>query len=212
MTGEWIDISIPLRTGMVHWPGDPPVTIERIFDVARGDEATVSAIAMCTHTGTHMDPPLHYFADGRSLDQMPLDVCVGPARVIEIADPSSIEVPELEPYLIQPGERILFKTRSSTRCWATDEFVGDFVSISRAAAEYLAGRGTRLVGIDYLSVGGYDTDGAETHRALLEGGVWILEGLDLSGVEPGPYELICLPLRIANSDGAPARAILRPRR
>lgn len=210
MQGEWIDISVPLRSKMVTWPGDPPVSIERVLHIDRGDQANVSMISMGAHTGTHMDPPLHYVPDGRSLDQMPLDASVGPARVIEIVDPEAVKVVELEPHAIQPGERILFKTRNSARCWATDEFVEDFVYISREAAEYLVGRGTRLVGVDYLSVGGFHVDGAEIHRALLEGGVWILEGLDLSRTSPGRYELICLPLRVADSDGAPARAILRP--
>jgi len=129
--------------------------------------------------------------------------------VIEIRDPESIKPVELRPYQIQRGERVLFKTRNSTRCWHTDDFVEDFVYISQEAARYLAVQQVQAIGVDYLSVGGFFTDGLETHHALLEAGIWIIEGLNLSEVEPGIYELICLPLKIEESDGAPARAILR---
>src|SRR2546421_1782428 len=138
-----------------------------------------------------------------------LSVAMGQARVIEIRDPESIKPEELRPHQIQRGERILFKTRNSPRCWQTDDFVEDFVYISQEAARYLAVQQVQTIGVDYLSVGGFFTDGVETHHALLEAGIWIIEGLNLSEAEPGIYELICLPLKIKGSDGAPARAILR---
>lgn len=209
MTEDWIDVSVPLRTGMVHWPDDPPVSIERARDIERGDVATVSRLSMGAHTGTHMDAPLHFFRTGRSIDTMPLTATLGRARVIEIRDPESIKPEELLSYHIQRGERVLFKTRNSTRCWQTEDFVEDFVYISQQAARYLAAQQVQTVGVDYLSVGGFFRDGVETHHALLEAGIWIIEGLNLSSVTPGIYELVCLPLRIEGSDGAPARAILR---
>jgi arylformamidase len=209
MINDWIDISVPIYTGMVHWPNNPPVCIERILDMNRGDVCNVSTIAMGSHTGTHMDAPLHFLQTGKSIAEMPLDATLGPTRVIEIRDPESIKPDELRPHAIQRGERVLFKTQNSTRCWKTDSFVEDFVYISQEAARYLAELGVRTIGVDYLSVGGYIKDGVETHRALLEAGTWIIEGLDLSQVEPGTYELICLPLKVARGDGAPARAIIR---
>ena len=145
----------------------------------------------------------------KSIHEMPLDAAIGRARVIEIRDPESIKPDELRPHNIRQGERLLFKTLNSSRCWKSDTFVEDFVYLSQEAARYLASVGVQTVGVDYLSVGGYTKDGTETHQALLEAGIWIIEGLDLSQVEPGMCELICLPLRIAERDAAPARAILR---
>ena len=136
---------------------------------------------------------------------------LGPARVIRIEHPHAILPAELEGHHLQPGERVLFRTQNSERCWNTDQFVEDFVYISAAAAHFLVDRQVRTVGVDYLSVGGYVYDGVETHQILLGAGLWVIEGLNLAAVEPGVYELICLPLRIAGADGAPARAILRPR-
>ena len=211
MAGRLIDISMMLHAGMVHWPGDPPVAITRTSDLARGDSATVSKLSMGSHTGTHMDAPLHFFRGGRGLDAMPLETTVGPARVIAIRHPHWITPDELRPHRIHRGERILLKTKNSARGWKTDRFVEDFVSLSIEAARFLAARRVRAVGIDALSVGGYrERNGVAVHRALLGAGVWILEGLDLSRVRPGRYELLCLPLRVRASDGAPARAILRP--
>lgn len=209
MKSEWIDVSVPLRTGMVHWPGDPAVVIRRTADMERGAPANVSRLSMGSHTGTHMDAPLHFLPTGRGLDAMPLDTTVGPARVIAIAHPQAVTREELARHRIRHGERILLKTRNSRRRWERDAFIKDFVAIAKDAARYLAGRRIRCVGIDYLSVGGYDDDGADIHRTLLTAGIWIIEGLNLSRVPPGSYELICLPLRMVRSDGAPARALLR---
>jgi arylformamidase len=209
MTEDWIDISVPLHTGMVHWPDNPPVSIERVQDIGRGDTANVSKLSLGAHTGTHMDAPVHFLPGGKSIDAMPLAATIGLARVIEIQDSESIKPAELHMHQIQSGERILFKTRNSARCWQSNDFVEDFVYISREAAQYLAAQRIQTVGVDYLSVGGFFKDAVETHRALLSAGIWIIEGLNLSSVQPGTYELICLPLKIAGSDGAPARAILR---
>jgi len=208
---NFIDISVVLHAGMVHWPGDPPVAMTRTSDIARGDSTTVSKLSMGSHTGTHMDAPLHFLRGGKGLDEMPLETTVGPARVIAIRHPHWITPDELRSHHIRRGERILLKTKNSTRCWRMDRFVEDFVYLSTEAARFLAARRVRTVGVDYLSVGGYrERNGVVVHRTLLGAGIWILEGLDLSRVRPGRYELICLPLRILASDGAPARAILRP--
>ena len=141
---------------------------------------------------------------------MPPEATIGRARVIEISDTVSIKPRELRHYRIQRGERILFKSKNSPRVWKTDSFVEDFVYISREAAHFLAERGVMLIGVDYLSVGSYKRNGSEVHRILLEAGIWLIEGLDLSRVVPGKYELICLSLKILKGEGAPARAVLRP--
>ncbi len=205
-----IDISVMLHTGMVHWPGDPSVAITRTSDLAHGDAATVSRLSMGSHTGTHMDAPLHFLRSGKGLDEMPLVTTGGPARVIAIRHPHMITPDELRTHHIRRGERILLKTTNSSCCWKRARFVEDFVHLSTEAARFLAARRVRTVGIDYLSVGGYrQRNGVVVHRTLLAAGIWIIEGLDLSRVRPGRYELICLPLRVLASDGAPARAILR---
>ena len=209
MENGWIDVSVSLRSGMVHWPDNPPVRIERALSIEHGDAANVSEISMGAHTGTHMDGPIHFVREGKGLDEMPFAATIGRARVIEIQDPESIKPEELDPHRLQRGERVLFKTRNSSRQWSAEDFDEDFVYISQAAARYMADRGIRTVGVDYLSVGGFRKDGEETHQALLGAEIWVIEGLDLSEVEPGEYELICLPVKIERSDGAPARAILR---
>jgi arylformamidase len=206
---NWIDVSVPLRNGMVHWPGDSAFHIERFLDQAKGGGATVSRMSLSVHTGTHMDAPLHYIPNARTIDEMPIEATVGPARVIPIRDRRSIERSELTAHAIAGGERILFRTANSDHGWSRDAFRKEFVFISPEAARYLVERGVRCVGIDYLSVDAFPGDEAETHRILLDAGIWIIEGLNLQGVEAGTYEMVCLPLLLMGSDGAPARAILR---
>jgi arylformamidase len=205
----WIDISVRLRSGMVHWPDNPPVQIERILDMEHGDVANVSKISMGSRTGTHMDAPLHFVREGEGIDEMPLTAAMGRTRVIEIHDPESVKPEDLDPHGIRRGERILLKTQNSARDWPSTDFIEDFVYVSQEVARYLAAREIQTIGIDYLSVGGFNRDGVETHEALLEAGIWVIEGLDLSQVEAGEYELVCLPIKVERSDGAPARAILR---
>jgi arylformamidase len=209
-TGEWIDVSVPVHAGMVHWPGDPPVKIERVKTIGDDSEANLTKIDMCAHTGTHMDAPLHFFADDPGIEALPLDIAMGPARVIAIEGNEPIDRGQLEGLDLKGGERVLFRTTNSDRAWAERDFDPGFVHVSLEAGELLGEVGVALVGVDYLSVGGSGSDGAETHRAILGAGAWVVEGLDLSMVEPGEYELICLPIKLVGSDGAPARALLRP--
>ncbi|MDO8578987.1 MAG: cyclase family protein, partial [Dehalococcoidales bacterium] len=137
------------------------------------------------------------------------NVLVGKARVLEIKDTESIKVAELEKFKIRRSERILFKT-SNSALWKSRKFSEDFVFVSPDAAQFLADRGVALVGVDYLSVGGYRTGGSTQHKVLLIAGVCIVEGLNLSRIASGNYNLVCLPLRLENGDGAPARAIIKP--
>ena len=208
MTG-FIDLSVPLRDGMVHWPGDPGIRIRKVKEIGRAGSSDLSLLSMGSHTGTHMDAPGHFLKGGRTIDRLPLETVIGPARVIPVRHLREIRVEELRPHRIRRGERILFKTRNSARCWNSSRFVKDFVHLTTESARYLAALRLACIGVDYLSVGGYKKDGAEVHRALLRAGIWIIEGLNLSAARPGRYELICLPLKIERGDGAPARAILR---
>lgn len=212
MASAWIDVSVPLKTGMVHWPGDPAVEVTQPKSLDRGDSATLSFLQLGAHSGTHMDAPAHFVRGGQTIDQLPLDAIIGPARVIDIRSTVCVEPKELERYRVRRGERILFRTRNSRRCWRDDNFVEDFVYISPAAGAFLAERQVRLVGVDYLSVGAFKKDGRETHLALLGAGIWIIEGLNLSKVQPGPVDLICLPIKLLGAEGAPARVVVRPRR
>ena len=209
-TRDWIDVSVPVRSGMVHWPDDPEVTLERTKSIAEGEEANLTRIDMSAHTGTHMDAPLHFFDEDPGMEALPLDAVIGPARVVRIEGEEPIDRGHVEELDLRAGERVLFRMTNSDRPWWERDFDPGFVHISLEAAELLGEAAVALVGVDYLSVGGYESDGAETHRALLGAGIWIVEGLDLSEVEPGDYELICLPVKLVGSDGAPARALLRP--
>ena len=143
---------------------------------------------------------------------MPFRATVGRARIIEIENQETITVSELQTHDLEPDERLLFKTRNSSRNWTEQQFLTDFVYIPHETAEFLAERKIQTIGVDYLSVGGYKKDGAQTHAALLSAGIWIIEGLNLAGVAAGHYDLVCLPLRLAGIEAAPARAIIRRER
>jgi len=209
MDSRIIDISVPVYTGMVHWPGDPDVKLTRKLDMAKGDVCNYTHLSFGAHTGTHMDAPLHFVADGSPMDQLPLDATVGRCRVVEIKARRQIKPQHLQPLRLRKGERVLFKTSNSRKSWKSEAFDEDFVSLSRDAAEFLADRGVRTVGVDYLSIGGWQSDGVETHQVMLGAGIWVIEGLNLAAVDPGSYELICLPLKLIGAEGAPARAVLR---
>lgn len=207
---SWVDVSVPIRDGMVRWPGNPAVEIVQTEHLERGDPATVSRLSLGVHTGTHVDAPVHFIVRGSGIDSIPLDRLIGPARVLDLGELDSIQPADLAPVDIHPGDRILFKTRNSGR-WSETRFRSDYTYLSFDAARYLVERGAWTVGIDYLSIGDMD-HGAETHRVLLTAGVCIIEGLDLSQIAQGGYDLVCLPIRLEGLDGAPARVVLRKRR
>lgn len=207
---DWIDVTLPVTPALPVWPGDPPVRVERVSDVAAGDEATVSALAFGSHTGTHLDAPRHFLADGLPVDRAPLDVLVGPARVVAVPGVRRVEPAHLVAAGVAPGERLLLRTRNSDGRWWEDPFADEVCGLSAAAARWLAERRVRLVGIDAFSVSAFADDAARVHVPLLAAGVWLLEGLDLTAVPEGPCELLALPLRLAGADGAPVRALVRP--
>ena len=202
------DISLTLRPRMPVYPGESTPLLEPTSDMERGDSYNVSRLTISTHTGTHIDAPLHFLAGGASVDQLPVDVLVGPAQVLEMTVEQEITAADLEAAAIPPGtERLLFKTRNS-RLLDDEDFRRDFVYLTLDAARWLVERGVRLVAIDYLSVEEMDADPNIVHQTLLRAGVVIVEGADLRQVAPGPYLLACLPLKLEGADGSPVRAVL----
>ncbi len=204
------DISLNLLEDMVIWPGDPEVKIEWMARIGEDSHANISELSFGLHTGTHIDVPKHFVDDGWDMDSLDLNVLMGRVEVVEVPANADLITRELlERMKVESFERVLFKTRNS-QLWVDNvkEFQENFVALGACGAEYLVSKGCRLVGIDYLSIAPY-SDPQTTHIKLLEAGVVILEGLDLSKVQPGAYELICLPLKLAGREGAPARAILR---
>ncbi len=194
---EIFDVSVPLREGMVTYPGDPEVHMERAVSISEGAPVNLTRVDLGLHSGTHVDAPVHFIDGAEGVDTLPLDALIGPCEVVATADLSRESVAAAP-----AAERLLFKTPNS-ELWARDEFVDDFARLDGEAASLLVERGVRLVGVDYLSVGDEDA-----HHALLGAGIVPVEGLDLRAVEPGSYELVCLPLRVVGADGAPARAVL----
>lgn len=208
---SWIDVSVPIANGMHGWPGNPPTVITMHIGTAKGDVANVSAINFNSHTGTHMDSPFHFLHGAKTMDDLPWDAVIGPARLVEIKDQQAIKPAELKKLKPREGERLMFKTRNSAVSWKKPEFDKDFVYIAKEGAKYLVDCGVQTVVIDYLSVGGFYKDGIETHHILLGAEVWIIEGVTFAGLKPGNYDLICLPIRFEKGDGAPARCLVRPR-
>ena len=204
------DITVPIRSDMPVYEGDPSVDIQPWSALAKGDSANVSFLHFGAHTGTHVDAPAHFIDGARKIDALSLETLMGPARVIRVPD----EVAEIDPAFLaacdlDQVDRILFHTRNSS-FWK-EGFRKDFTHLLPEAAQILIDRGVKLVGTDYLSIEKFHSGHHRTHLALLSNNVVIVEGLNLSDIAPGDYELVCLPLKIADGagDGAPARAVLR---
>lgn len=203
------DVSLTISPNLPTWPGDPPIMIERTSKIEEGGIANVSRMNMGVHTGTHVDAPIHFIQGGSSVEKMLLKVLIGRAFVLDVGDVDLITAAVLEQADLPPRtRRVLLKTRNS-RYWAQGltAFQEDFVGVSADGAQFLVDRGVQLVGVDYLGIAPFN-DVIPTHQILLKAGVVILEGLNLAMVEDGRYNLYCLPLKLAGSDGAPARAIL----
>ena len=203
------DVTVPITNTMPVWPGDPPVQLLPKSHESRDKTHIVSltAIMMGSHTGTHIDAPFHMIRDGKRLNEFPLDILVGKARVLEIPALRSISRAELEGVNWDGVERVLLKTQNSVH-WQDGKFYEEFVYLEPDGAEFLVQRGVRLVGIDYLSIDKFQSPSHPTHFALLKKNILILEGLNLKGVTPGEYTMYALPLNLQDADGAPARVIL----
>jgi arylformamidase len=203
------DISVPLAEASPVWPGAPRTSLVRISSVAEGDRATKHILTTDVHSGTHVDAPYHFIADGARVDTMDLETLVGPALVVQALEADLLTADVMAALPIPPGtRRLLLHTRNSAR-WTLGErdFSEDYVAMSEDGAQWLVAHGVRLVGVDYLSIAPFSNTVA-THRVLLQAGVVVIEALDLTGIAPGLYQLVCLPLKIAGIEGAPARAIL----
>jgi arylformamidase len=208
---EWLDISAPLAVGMPTFEGDPPVSVERVKSLAAGDVCNLTQLYFGAHSGTHIDAPIHFVDGGAASEAIPLGACLGPAWVVDGRQlRSTITGSDITALGIPVGEtRVLIRT-SNSELWSDPAFRTDFIGLDGTAASVLVRLGVVLVGIDYLSIAPF-REPTPTHLALLGNGVVVLEGLDLRAVEPGPYDMVCLPIRLVGSDGAPARAILRAR-
>jgi len=205
------DVTVPIRSSMPVYEGDPGVKIEPWSAFAKGDSSNVSLLNFGAHTGTHVDAPAHFIPGANTIDRLPLEILIGRARVIRVPDDAmEIGTDFLAGCDLSGLERVIFHTRNS-KFWQGEPFRKDFTHLLPEAAQALVDRGIKLVGTDYLSIEKFHSGHHRTHLTLLSQNVVIVEGLNLSEVPEGDYELICLPLKIADGagDGAPARVVLR---
>ena len=205
---RWLDVSVPLATGIPSFPGNPEFELQPVKRIADGGSSNVSRLVMGTHTGTHIDAPRHFFDDGAGVDAVAIELLFGRARVVEIGRRGGIGAADLEAAGLREDLRVLLKTPNSA-LWNGTAFRDNYTHLTDAGARYLVEQGVKVIGIDYLSIEQFKKPGGPAHRVLLSQGVVIIEGLNLADVEPGMYELYCLPLRIAGADGAPARVVLK---
>lgn len=205
---RFLDVSVPLAADVPTYPGNPPFELQAIKRIANGDSSNVSRLVMGTHAGTHVDAPRHFFDEGAGADALSLELLIGRARVVDLPRRGGITADDLAAAGLREDLRVLFKTPNSA-LWNSGGFRQEYTHLTEGGARYLAAQGVNVVGVDYLSVEEFKKAGAPAHRALLSQGVVIIEGLNLSDVEPGMYEMYCLPLRVASADGAPARVVLK---
>jgi len=205
---RFIDVSVPLKTGMPAFPGNPDFELHAVKRIAEGGSSNVSRLVLGTHTGTHVDAPRHFFDNAATVDALALDLLIGRTRVVEIAKRGGITREDLAAANLREDLRVLLKTPNSA-FWNEPAFRQDFTYLDESAASYLVEQGVKVIGIDYLSVEQFKKPGAPAHRALLSRNAIIIEGLNLSDAAPGMYEMYCLPLPVAGGDGAPARVVLR---
>jgi arylformamidase len=202
------DLSLPISPSMVTWPGDPPVRVEPRMRVVDGQPANVSELCFGSHTGTHIDPPYHFDERGMKVDDIPLEWLIGPAWVCDVGEARDIELTTLQGNVPEDTVRLLLKTINST-LWhrQVQEFTPEFVTLTLEAARWVVAQGIRLLGVDYLSLERPGSAGYPVHHLLLGAGMVVVEGLDLSPLQTGWYNLYCLPLKVTGGDGAPARAV-----
>jgi arylformamidase len=203
-----IDVTVPLDAALPTYPNNTPFSLEPMKRRARGDSSNVSTLHLSVHAGTHVDAPRHFFDEGAGAEALPLEILCGRARVIEVTARRPVSPDDFARLDLSEDIRLLIKTHNS-RLWGDATFHSDYVGISEAGARHLVEQGVKLVGVDYLSVEPYGTPGHPAHHILLGANTIIIEGLNLRDVDPGVYEMYCLPLSIVGADGAPARVVLR---
>src|SRR4051812_5338104 len=203
-----IDVSVPLDASLASYPNNLPFSLEAVKRLSRGDSSNVSALHMSAHSGTHVDAPRHFYDEGSATEALPLEMLVGKARVIELRPRGGITADDLAAVDLSEDVRALIKTQNS-RLWGDPDFHKDYVGVTESGAKYLVDHGIKVVGVDYLSVEVFKTPGAPAHHVLLGAGTIVIEGLNLRDVDAGVYEMLCLPLKVVGSDGAPARVVLR---
>jgi arylformamidase len=203
-----IDVTVPIDSNLATYPGNTPFSLEAIKRIANGDSSNVSTLHMSAHAGTHVDAPRHFFDQGGGAETLSLEMLCGRTRVIELTTRRAVTADDLVAFDLREDVRVLLKTHNS-RLWGSPDFHTDFIGIGESGARFLVDRGVKVVGVDYLSVEPYKTPGAPAHHILLGSGTIVIEGLNLRDVEPGQYEMLCLPLPVVGSDGAPARVVLR---
>ena len=202
------DVSLTIEPGMAVWPGDPPVAVESASAITEGGSSNLSRLKMGSHTGTHVDAPRHFIDGAAGVDAISSDVLTGPARLFQLPRVKRIDRRVLEGLDLEGVSRLLLGTGNSALL-GKKPLSMDYAFVTGDAARYMVGRGVKLVGIDYLSIEEHGTVVHPVHHALLGAGVVIVEGIDLAGVPAGDYELMCLPLKMKDADGAPARVLLR---
>jgi arylformamidase len=203
-----IDISVSLDDKLASYPGNTPFSIEPIKRIARGDSSNVSTLHMSAHSGTHVDAPRHFFDSAPGTEALSLEMLIGRTRVIEVPTRKAVTGEDLAAFDLSEDVRLLLKT-SNSRLWGSPEFHSEFIGLTESAARHLVDHGVKVVGVDYLSVEVFHTPGAPAHHVLLGAGTVVIEGLNLRDVDPGVYDMFCLPLRVSGCDGAPARVVLR---
>ena len=208
MPAKLIDVTVPLDPELPVYPGNAPFSMEPVKRIARGDSSNVSTLHMSAHAGTHVDAPRHFFDDRPGAEGLPLELLMGRTRVVEVAARRGITPEDFADIDLSEDVRLLIKT-SNSFLWGSADFHKEYVGVTEAGARFLVERGVKVLGVDYLSVEVFKTPGAPAHHVLLGGGIIVIEGLNLRDVEPGTYDMLCLPLRIVGADGAPARVVLR---
>ena len=203
-----IDVTVPIDSNLATYPGNTPFSLEAVKRISRGDNSNVSTLHLSAHAGTHVDAPRHFFDDGEGIESLPLEMLCGRTRVVELTTRRSVTAEDLAEFDLREDIRLLLKTHNS-RLWGTPEFHPDFIGVTEGGARFLVDQGVKVLGVDYLSVEQFQAPGAPAHRVLLGSGTIVIEGLNLRDVEPGTYEMFCLPLAVVGADGAPARVMLR---
>lgn len=204
-----LDVSVLVKPGVPTYPGNPEFEMQPVKRIADGGSSNLSRLVMGTHTATHVDAPRHFFDDGPGVDALPLDLLVGRSRVIDLPHRGGITEEHLAAAGLREDLRVLLRTPNSALWNSSDGFHEDYTYLTEGGAQYLVDQGVKVVGVDYLSVEQFHKAGAPAHHALLGNGVVVIEGLNLSDADAGQYEMYCLPLRIEDADGAPARVVLK---